>query len=112
MAARRGASHRGRLRQSLRCGGKVHCSLHDKLGIAVAQETYQVYSKLLESARWRRVLNAGARSQRLFFASAGTKDPEASDVRYVQGLIAPLTVETIPEATLRAFASHGEVGRE
>ena len=92
--------------------GKVPSSLDDKLGIAVAQETYKVYSKLLESARWRRVLNAGARPQRLLFASTGTKDPKASEVLYVQGLIAPLTVDTIPEGTLRAFAAHGEVGHE
>src|SRR6202042_2684102 len=78
----------------------------------VAQDTYQAYSQLLESARWRRVLNAGARPQRLLFASTGTKDPKASDVLYVKELIAPLTVNTMPEKTLQAFAAHGEVGRE
>jgi len=92
--------------------GKVPSSLDDKLGIAVAREAYKVYSKLLESARWRRALNAGARPQRLLFASTGTKDPKASDVLYVQELIAPLTVNTMPEGTLQAFAAHGEVGRE
>jgi transaldolase len=92
--------------------GKVPSSLDNKLGIAVALETYQAYSKLLGSARWQRAFNAGTRPQRLLFASTGTKDPKASDVLYVQGLIAPLTVNTIPEATLRAFAAHGEVGRE
>ncbi len=64
------------------------------------------------SARWRRALNAGARPQRLLFASTGTKDPKASDVLYVKGLIAPLTVNTMPEGTLHAFAAHGEVGGE
>jgi transaldolase len=92
--------------------GKVPASLDNKLGIAVAQEAHQVYSTLLESARWRRALNAGARPQRLLFASTGTKDPKVSDVLYVQNLIAPLTVNTIPEATLLAFGAHGEVGRE
>ena len=92
--------------------GKVPSSLDNKLGIAVAQETYVVYSMLLESARWQRVLNAGARPQRLLFASTGTKDSKASDVLYVQGLIAPLTVNTMPEGTLQAFAAHGEVGRK
>jgi transaldolase len=91
--------------------GKVPSSLVDKLGTAVAQETYKDYSMLLESARWRRVLNAGGRAQRLLFASTGTKDPKASDVLYVQELIAPLTVNTMPEGTLLAFAAHGEVGR-
>jgi transaldolase len=92
--------------------GKVPAALENKLGIAVAREAYKVYSKLLESARWRRALNAGARAQRLLFASTGTKDPAASDVLYVQELIAPLTVNTIPEGTLKAFASHGEVSRQ
>ena len=81
--------------------GKVPASLDNKLGIAVAQETYKAYSKLLESARWRRALNAGARPQRLLFASTGTKDPKASDVLYVRALIAPLTVNTMPEGTLQ-----------
>jgi transaldolase len=92
--------------------GKVPSSLDNKLGIAVAQESYKAYSTLLGSARWRRALNAGARPQRLLFASTGTKDPKASDVLYVKGLIAPLTVNTMPEGTLRAFAAHGEVGGE
>jgi transaldolase len=92
--------------------GKVPSSLDDKLGIAVAQDTYKVYSQLLQSARWRRALNAGARPQRLLFASTGTKNPKASDVLYVKGLIAPLTVNTMPEGTLQAFAAHGEVAGE
>jgi transaldolase len=91
--------------------GKVPSSFDNKLGIAVAQEAYVAYSMLLESPRWQRALNAGARPQRLLFASTGTKDPKASDVLYVQGLIAPLTVNTMPEGTLHAFAEHGEVGR-
>jgi transaldolase len=92
--------------------GKVPVSIKNKLGIAVAHDCYKAYSQLLASARWRRALNAGARPQRLLFASTGTKDPTASDVLYVQGLIAPLTVNTMPEGTLQAFAAHGEVGQE
>lgn len=92
--------------------GKMPSSLDNRLGIAVAQDTYVVYSMLLESARWQRALNAGARPQRLLFASTGTKDPKASDILYVKGLIAPLTVNTMPEGTLHAFAAHGEVGRK
>jgi transaldolase len=53
---------------------------------------------------------AGARPQRLLLASTGTKDPKASDILYVKALAAPLTVNTIPEGTLKAFADHGEVG--
>jgi transaldolase len=92
--------------------GKVPASLENKLGIAVAHDCYKAYSQLLASARWRRAQNAGARPQRLLFASTGTKDPKASDVLYVQSLIAPLSVNTMPEGTLKAFAAHGDVGRE
>ena len=82
------------------------------LGIAIGQQAYRAYSQLLESSRWRRVFNAGARPQRLLFASTGTKDPKASDILYVKGLAAPLTVNTMPEGTLKAFADHGELGSE
>jgi transaldolase len=92
--------------------GKVPASLENKLGIAVAQDCYKAYSQLVASARWQRAFNAGARPQRLLFASTGTKDPKASDVLYVRGLIAPLTVNTMPEGTLHAFAEHGELGPE
>lgn len=92
--------------------GKVPPALTNKLGIAVAQQAFRAYSQLLESSRWRRVFNAGARPQRLLFASTGTKDPKASDILYVKGLIAPLTVNTMPEGTLTAFADHGELSAE
>jgi transaldolase len=92
--------------------GKVLPSLENKLGIAVSHDCYKAYAQLLASARWRRAQNAGARPQRLLFASTGTKDPKTSDVLYVQSLIAPLSVNTMPEGTLKAFAAHGEVGEE
>jgi transaldolase len=92
--------------------GKVPATLSNRLGIAIGQRAYKVYSALLESSRWRRAFNAGARPQRLLFASTGTKDPKASDIMYVKGLIAPLTVDTMPEGTLKAFADHGETGPE
>ena len=57
-----------------------------------------------------RAYNAGARPQRLLWASTGTKDPKASDVLYVKGLAAPFTVNTMPEGTLKALADHGDVG--
>jgi transaldolase len=66
----------------------------------------------MESPRWRRAFNAGARPQRLLFASTGTKDPKVSDILYVKGLVAPLTVNTVPEGTLIAFADHGQLGTE
>src|SRR5262249_4783425 len=90
--------------------GKVPEELRDRLGIAVAKQTYNAYRGLLDSPRWQRLANAGARPQRLLWASTGTKDPKASDVLYVKSLAAPFTVNTMPEGTLKALADHGEVG--
>jgi transaldolase len=90
--------------------GKVPDALRDQLGIAVAKRTYKAYCALLNSPRWLRVYNAGARPQRLLWASTGTKDPKASDILYVRALTAPFTVNTMPEGTLKALADHGEVG--
>ena len=89
--------------------GKVPDALRDKLGIAIAKRTYRAYRDLLGSARWQRVYNAGARPQRLLWASTGTKDPKASDVLYVKALAAPFTVNTMPEGTLKALADHGDI---
>src|SRR4030095_16512016 len=71
---------------------------------------YKAYRDLLDSPRWQRTFNNGARPQRLLWASTGTKDPKASDVLYIKSLAAPFTVNTMPEATLKALADHGEVG--
>ncbi|MGO9046458.1 MAG: transaldolase [Xanthobacteraceae bacterium] len=84
--------------------------LTNRLGIAIAQRAYKAYLDLLASPRFRRAANAGARAQRLLWASTGTKDPKASDTLYVKALAAPFTVNTMPEGTLKAFADHGEVG--
>ena len=89
--------------------GKVPDALRDKLGIAIANRTYEAARTLLSSPRWQRVYNAGARPQRLLWASTGTKDPKASDVLYVKALAAPYTVNTMPEGTLKALADHGEL---
>jgi len=90
--------------------GKVPEHLQNQLGIAIAKRTFAAYRRLLNSDRWQRVYGFGARPQRLLWASTGTKDPKASDILYVKGLAAPFTVNTMPEATLRAFGDHGEVG--
>jgi transaldolase len=90
--------------------GKVPQALNDRLGIAVAKRAYKAYLGLLSSPRWMRAYNAGARPQRLLWASTGTKDPKASDVLYVKALAAPFTVNTMPEGTLKALAKHGDVG--
>ena len=90
--------------------GKVPEALRDRLGIAVAERIYKAYRDLLASPRWQRAFNAGARPQRLLWASTGTKDPKASDILYIKALAAPFTVNTMPEGTLKAFADHGEIG--
>jgi transaldolase len=90
--------------------GKAPGELSNRLGIAIAQRTYKAYLELLASPRFRRIANAGARAQRLLWASTGTKDPKASDILYVKALAAPFTIDTMPENTLKAFAEHGEVG--
>jgi len=82
----------------------------NQLGIAIAKRTYKAYRTLLDSPRWQRAFNAGARPQRLLWASTGTKDPAASDILYVRALAAPFTVNTMPEATLKALADHGALG--
>ena len=90
--------------------GKAPAELSNRLGIAIAERTYKAYRDLLDSPRGLRAANAGARPQRLLWASTGTKDPKAPDILYVKALAAPFTIDTIPQATLEAFASHGEVG--
>jgi len=89
---------------------KVPDKLNNQLGIAIAKRTYRAYRRLLDSPQWQRAYNAGARPQRLLWASTGTKDPHASDVLYVKALAAPFTVNTMPEGTLKALADHGELG--
>jgi len=89
--------------------GKVPAELANKLGIAIANRTYKAARDLLGSPRWQRIYNAGARPQRLLWASTGTKDPKASDVLYIKALAAPFTVNTMPESTLKALADHGEL---
>jgi transaldolase len=90
--------------------GKVPDELTNRLGIAVAQRTYEAYRELLVSTRFQRAANAGARAQRLLWASTGTKDPKASDTLYVDALAAPFTVNTMPEGTLKAVHDHGKPG--
>src|SRR6516162_3605527 len=89
---------------------KVPDALHNKLGIGVAGRIYKAYRTLLSSPRWQRIYNAGGLPQRLLWASTGTKDPSASDILYVKALAAPFTVNTMPEKTLSALATHTEIG--
>jgi len=91
---------------------KVPPELHNRLGIAVMQKTYHSFLQFIRSERVQRLLNLGVFPQRILWASTGTKDPAASDILYVKNLVAPYTVNTIPEKTLLAFADHGEVGQQ
>ncbi len=87
----------------------VPADQRNQLGIAIAARSYRAYRELLASPRWRQLAAAGARPQRLLWASTGTKDPKASDTLYVEALAAPDTIATIPGKTLRAFAEHGQL---
>jgi transaldolase len=89
---------------------EVPAELKNKLGIAIGGRAYRAYRELLDSPRMQRLMNEGARPQRLLWASTGTKDPEASDTLYIEAFASPLSVNTMPEPTLKAFADHGEVG--
>ena len=88
---------------------RVPAELRNRLGIAIAGRTYRAYRELLDSPHSQSLATAGARHQRLLWASTGTKDPQASDVLYIEALAAPDTINTMPDATLLAFADHGEV---
>ena len=90
--------------------GKVPKTLENRLGIAMAGRIYRACLEFLSSARSQRVYNEGARPQRLLWASTGTKDPHAPDLLYIKALAAPFTVNTMPEATLKALAAPGEIG--
>ena len=89
---------------------KVPGDLVNRLGVAIGMKAYADYRRFFSTDRWQRLLNVGARPQRLLFASTGTKDPAAPDTLYVAGLAAPYTVNTMPEETLLAFADHGTIG--
>ncbi len=89
---------------------RVPAELRNQLGLAIGRQAYAEYRRFFATDRWQRLLNEGARPQRLLFASTGTKDPAASDTLYIAGLAAPHTVNTMPEATLLAFADHGVLG--
>ena len=82
-------------------------NLQGRVAIANAKLTYQRYRELFDSPRWRALARRGAQTQRVLWASTGTKDASYRDVRYVEELIGPDTVNTMPPATLAAFRDHG-----
>lgn len=81
--------------------------LHGQLGLAMAQKVYASYRTLLADDRWTSLASAGARPQRVLWASTSTKDPTLPDTYYMDGLAAPDTIDTVPEKTLQAYADHG-----
>ncbi len=83
--------------------------LHNRLGIAIANRVYKSYRELLASPRWQKLADAGARPQRLLWGSTGNKDSDVSDTLYIEALVAPDTINTMPDKTLLAFAEHGKV---
>ena len=85
-------------------------ALRNGLGIAVGMQCYREYRALLASPRWKALASAGARPQRLLWASTSTKDPAAPDTLYAVALAAPDTIDTLPAKTLEAFADHGKAG--
>jgi transaldolase len=91
---------------------RVPAALKNRLALAVGRDTYRTYRRLMDSERWQRLENSGARMQRLLWASTSTKDPGAPDTFYVHGLSAPFTIDTMPDNTLVAFFEHGQVGEE
>ena len=88
---------------------KVPQELANRLGIAIAARTYRAHNDLIAGKRWRALEAAGARKQRMLWASTGTKDPKAAAGLYVEALAAPDTIDTMPEKTLLAFAVGGSV---
>jgi transaldolase len=88
-------------------GGRNGAALRGKIAIANACIAYQVFQQSLATDRWARLARAGARPQRPLWASTSTKDPQYPDVHYVEALIAPQTVSTLPPETLEAYRDHG-----
>jgi transaldolase len=84
-------------------------SIEGKVAIANAKIAYQEYLKIIQSDRWKALSDKGARVQRLLWASTGTKNPNYSDVMYVDELIGPDTVNTLPPSTIKACADHCDV---
>jgi transaldolase len=89
-------------------GDKVPAELKNRLGIAMAARAYKAHCDLIQTERWRKLAAAGAHAQRMLWASTGTKDPKASPTLYVEALVAPGTVDTMPEKTLAALAERPE----
>ncbi len=87
--------------------GKIAASLRGEVAIASAKIAYQIYKELFSSDRFRKLATQGARPQQVLWASTSTKNPDYSDVKYVEALIGPDTINTLPKETLNAYRDHG-----
>jgi transaldolase/glucose-6-phosphate isomerase len=90
--------------------GQFAIELHGQVAIASAKIAYQIYKEIFDTGRFQKLADHGARTQRLLWASTSTKNPVYSDVKYVDALIGPETVNTVPLETLNAYRDHGEPG--
>jgi len=97
------------LDDKIKAGRQELSSLRGKVAIANAKLAYQRYKRLFSGSRWEKLKTKGARTQRLLWASTGTKNKNYSDVLYVDGLIANDTVNTLPPSTIDAFRDHGKL---
>jgi len=94
-----------------RTDSSVWKSRHGEAAIASARLAYRVFQRTFRGRRWKALVKAGARVQRPLWASTSTKNPDYSDVKYVEPLIARNTVTTLTEKTIDAFADHGVARR-
>lgn len=84
-------------------------ALKGQAAVATAKVAYQMFRSMVDSPHWRKRAQLGARVQRVLWASTGTKNPDDRDVKYIEPLIGPQTISTMPDKTARAFADHGTV---
>ena len=90
-------------------GQKIDLSkkVHGQVAIASAKMAYQIYKEIFESNRFKKLADKGARVQRLLWASTSTKNPDYSDVKYIESLIGPDTINPVPPETIDAYRDHG-----
>jgi transaldolase len=88
--------------------GNLAKMMHGQVAVASAKVAYQIYKEMFESVRFRKLADKGALTQRLLWASTSTKNPEYSDVKYIESLIGPHTVDTVPVETLDDYRDHGK----
>jgi transaldolase len=100
-----------RLKNAKGADAQLLDSLRGKVAIANAKQAYRYYQKMIETPRWKALAAKGAQSQRLLWASTSTKNPKYRDVLYIEELIGPDTVNTVPPATMDAFRDHGVLRR-